>query len=44
MSKWLTPEEISRKRDFRQKKIYYVLIPLIGVILGAVIGISSHFL
>ncbi|WP_268258035.1 hypothetical protein [Bacillus andreraoultii] len=43
MSNWLTPEEIARKRDYR-KKALYISIPIIGAILGALIGLISQFM
>jgi glycerol uptake facilitator-like aquaporin len=43
MSNWMTPEEIARKRDFR-KKMMYVAIPVIGAILGTIIGILSQIM
>jgi glycerol uptake facilitator-like aquaporin len=39
----MTPEEIARKRDFR-KKMMYVAIPVIGAILGTIIGILSQIM
>lgn len=39
----MTPEEMARKRNFR-KKLIYVAIPVIGVVLGSIIGILSQVL
>lgn len=39
----MTPEEMARKRYFR-KKLIYVAIPVIGAVLGSIIGILSKML
>jgi len=39
----MTPEEIARKKDFR-KKMMYVAIPVLGAILGSIIGILSQMM
>ncbi|MCU9613663.1 hypothetical protein OEV98_08825 [Caldibacillus lycopersici] len=40
MSRWLTPEEIQKKREVK-KKLFYLSIPILGGILGAVLTILS---
>lgn len=39
----MTPEEMARKRYFR-KKLIYVAVPVIGAVLGSIIGILSQML
>ncbi|MEL3957657.1 hypothetical protein NSQ96_10360 [Caldifermentibacillus hisashii] len=43
MNNWMTPEEMARKRYFR-KKLIYVAVPVIGAVLGSIIGILSQML
>lgn len=43
MSRFLTPEEMVRKRE-RNKRLFYVSIPLIGALIGAVIALFSNMI
>ncbi|WP_281351941.1 hypothetical protein [Pallidibacillus pasinlerensis] len=43
MSRFLTPEEMVRKREIN-KRLFYVSIPLIGALIGAVIALFSNMI